>query len=61
MDLITIDVTDIPQQKIFLGQEVEVLGDHCTPQELAGMINTISHEICTLLSNRYKKVYKNDD
>jgi alanine racemase len=60
MDLITIDVTDLPPEEIFLGQEVEIIGNNCTPDKIANIIGTIGYEILTMLGNRYKKVYKND-
>ncbi len=60
MDLLTIDVTDLPPEKIFLGQEVEIIGNYCTPDKIANIIDTIGYEILTMLGNRYKKVYKND-
>lgn len=60
MDLITIDVTDLPPEKIFLGQEVEIIGNNCTPDKIANIINTIGYEVLTMMGNRYKKIYKND-
>lgn len=60
MDLVTIDVTDLPPGEIFLGQEVEIIGNYCTPDKIANIIGTIGYEILTMLGNRYKKVYKND-
>jgi len=62
MDLITIDVTDLPREKIFLGQKVEIIGNNCTVEKIGNIINTIGYEILTtvLSSNRYRKVYKND-
>lgn len=60
MDLITIDVTDLPPEEIFLGREVEIIGNYCTPDKIANIIGTIGYEILTMLGNRYKKVYKND-
>ncbi|MDN3030365.1 MAG: alanine racemase [Candidatus Tisiphia sp.] len=60
MDLITIDVTELPPNEIFLGQQVEIIGDYCTPDKIASVINTIGYEILTMLGDRYKRVYKND-
>lgn len=57
MDLVTIDVTDIPANKIFLGAEVEIIGDNCTADKIASMSGTIGYEILTRLGNRYKRVY----
>jgi alanine racemase len=60
MDLITIDVTDLSPDKIFLGQEVEIIGNNCTPDKIANIIDTIGYEIITMQGNRHKKIYKND-
>ncbi|WP_341793559.1 MULTISPECIES: alanine racemase [unclassified Rickettsia] len=60
MDLVNIDVTDLPHSQIFLGQEVEIIGNYCTPDKIATIIGTIGYEILTSLGNRYKRVYKND-
>lgn len=57
MDLINIDVTDLPSSDIFLGQEVEIIGNNCTPDKIASIIDTIGYEILTSLGNRYKRVY----
>jgi alanine racemase len=57
MDFLTIDVTNIPKSKIFLGALVEIIGDHITPNKLAKLNNTIGYEMLTLLGKRYKKEY----
>lgn len=57
MDLVNIDVTDLPPSDIFLGQEVEIIGNYCTPDKIANIIGTIGYEILTNLGNRYKRVY----
>jgi alanine racemase len=59
MDLITIDVTHVPANKIFIGKEVEIIGENCTPDKLAGISNTIGYEILTNLGQRYERIYKN--
>lgn len=58
MDLMTIDVTDLPPELIFIGQRVEVVGDYCTPDKIAAIIGTIGYEILTQLGNRYQKIYR---
>lgn len=60
MDSITVDVTELPPNKIFLGQQAEIIGNYCTLDKIANIINTIGYEILTLLGSRYKRVYKND-
>ncbi|XVN40263.1 MAG: alanine racemase [Rickettsia endosymbiont of Argas persicus] len=57
MDLVNIDVTDLPPSEIFLGQEVEIIGNNCSPDKIASIINTIGYEILTSLGSRYKRVY----
>lgn len=57
MDLITVDVTDLPPEKIFLGQKVEIIGDNLEVDKLASIAGTIGYEVLTNLGNRYEKVY----
>ncbi|WCR56625.1 alanine racemase [Rickettsia asembonensis] len=58
MDLINIDVTDLPPLDIFLGQEAEIIGNYCTPDKIAIIIGTIGYEVLTSLGSRYKRIYK---
>jgi len=58
MDLITVDVTDLPRDEIFVGTKAEIIGDYCTIDKIAAITGTISYEILTTLSQRYKRVYK---
>jgi alanine racemase len=55
MDLVTIDVTDIPEAA--LGDEVELLGPHITAAELAAKLNTISYEVLCSISARVPRRY----
>jgi len=57
MDLTTIDVSDVPEHKIFLGQQVEILGLNSTIDKLANLSKTIAYEILTGLGNRFEKIY----
>lgn len=57
MDLTTIDITNIPIEECFLGQKVEIIGKHNTPDDLAKLAGTIGYEILTSLGKRYKRVY----
>ena len=59
MDLITIDITDIPEHEIKRGDMVEIIGPNITLDDVADTAATISYEILTSLGNRYKRVYKN--
>lgn len=58
MDLLTIDVTDIPDAAV--GDEAVLLGDGITAEELAARINTVSYEILCRVSERVPRVYHSD-
>ena len=58
MDLITVDITDIPERKAFVGAPVELLGAHIGIDDLANIAGTIGYEILTSLGARYKRHYK---
>ncbi|MCF6197777.1 MAG: alanine racemase [Hyphomicrobiaceae bacterium] len=58
MDLITVDITDIPERKAFVGAPVELLGSHIAIDDLAQIADTIGYEILTSLGARYKRRYK---
>ena len=53
MDLITIDITDIPPAQARTGTRVELLGTHVTIDDLATKAGTIGYEILTSLGTRY--------
>ncbi|HET7436812.1 MAG TPA: alanine racemase [Thermoanaerobaculia bacterium] len=55
MDLVTIDVTDIPDADI--GDEVVLLGGDITVEELAAKLDTISYEVFCNVSARVPRVY----
>ena len=57
MDLIAIDVTDIPEGHVQEGGSVEVFGADPDLNNLAEVAGTISYEFLTLLGKRYKRVY----
>ncbi|MBV8978281.1 MAG: alanine racemase [Alphaproteobacteria bacterium] len=52
MDLITLDVTDVPVEHLAPGVPVEFLGDTITLEEIAAACGTASYEILTSLSRR---------
>lgn len=56
MDLVTIDVTEIPEAAV--GDEVVLLGDTITPEEIAAKIGTISYEVLCGVSARVPRVYR---
>ena len=55
MDLVTIDVTDVPEELSQPGAGVEVLGPHLTPDDLAEHARTNAYEVMTALSRRYAR------
>lgn len=57
MDLITIDVTDLPDHEIQPGTMVELLGNHCTVDDIAEKAGTIGYEILTSLGDRYERLW----
>jgi len=54
MDLITLDVTDVPCAP---GDMVELLGPKQTIDQLASAAGTIGHEVLTSLGARYRRSY----
>jgi len=56
MDLVTIDVTDIAEAGV--GDEVILLGDGITADEIAAKTNTISYEVFCRISARVPRVYR---
>jgi len=57
MDSITLDVTDVPQEHLYPGAPVELIGPHQTIDDVAADAGTISYEILTQLSRRYERAY----
>jgi alanine racemase len=57
MDLIAIDVTDVPEDEIRRGDLVTLIGDELTIDEVGRRAGTIGYEILTNLGRRYARVY----
>ncbi|MEM8914990.1 MAG: alanine racemase [Pseudomonadota bacterium] len=57
MDLITIDVTGVPENLAQPGQMVEVIGPHMPPDSVAELAGTIGYEVLTALGHRYDRHY----
>lgn len=55
MDLVTLDVTDIPCSP---GDPVELIGPNQSIDHVAHAAGTIGHEILTSLGSRYERTYK---
>jgi alanine racemase len=58
MDLITLDVTDVPEGKRRVGDAIEFFGDTITLDEIAAASNTAPYEILTAMSRRVPHVYE---
>lgn len=57
MDMITLDVTDIPEHLLERGAYVEMLGPHVAAADLAAYAETIDYEYLTSLGRRFERVY----
>ncbi|MGC4251501.1 MAG: alanine racemase [Sphingobium sp.] len=57
MDSITLDVTDVPEEHLYPGAPVELLGPHQGIEDVARDAGTISYEILTRLGHRYARHY----
>lgn len=58
MDLIAIDITDLPDKAVRRGHLVTLLGDGISVDELGHHFGTIGYEVLTSLGRRYARVYK---
>ena len=57
MDLITLDVSDVPEAACRPGAWVELLGERHTIDDLAAEAGTIGYEILTSLGARHHRAY----
>jgi alanine racemase len=58
MDLMAVDVTDLPANAARRGHLVTLLGEGITLDELAHHFGTIGYEVLTSLGSRYARIYK---
>ena len=58
MDLIAIDVTDVPDGQVARGGLVTLLGDGIGVDDLAARAGTIGYEVLTSLGRRYRRNYR---
>ena len=61
MDMMAIDVTDIPVDQSSRGARAELLGPNLPIDEVAGWAGTISYELLTRLGSRYARLYSAPD
>lgn len=57
MDLITVDVSDLPEGSVRPGAFAELIGPHQTPDQVAEKARTNGYEILTSLGARYHRIY----
>ena len=58
MDLICVDVTDVPDGRARRGDFVTLIGGELGIDELAAALGTISYEVLTRLGHRFHRIYK---
>ena len=57
MDLTIIDVSRIPQELVYLGKQVEIIGPSISIEKIAQLTLTNNYEILTSLGSRYTRIY----
>jgi len=58
MDLLTIDITDLPEGMAKRGDMVTLIGDEISVDDLAATAGTIGYEVLTSLGKRYHRIYR---
>ena len=61
MDLITLDVSEVPEELATRGAWAEILGPHMSVDDLAAHAGTIGYEMLTSLSSRAKRIYRDSE
>jgi alanine racemase len=61
MDLITFDVSKVPEGEVRPGMFIELIGPHMPVDAIARDAGTIAYEILTALGARYHRVYTRND
>ncbi len=57
MDLLAVDITDVPQESVKRGDLVTLLGDGISVDDLADHARTIGYEVLTALGRRWTRIY----
>lgn len=60
MDMMTLDVTHVPEGIARRGAFVELIGPHTSIDELADRAGTIGYEVLTGFGRRYQRIYTGD-
>jgi alanine racemase len=58
MDLLTIDITALPDNAVRRGDRVTLIGDEISIDDVANKAGTIGYEMLTSLGRRYHRVYR---
>lgn len=58
MDLMTVDVTDVPEDAVRIGDDAILIGPHRPLAVIAQEAGTISYELLTALGPRVRRVYR---
>jgi len=58
MDLIAIDITEVPDGTMRRGDYVTLIGDQISIDEFAAWSRTISYDVLTRFGRRYHRVWK---
>ncbi len=58
MDLLAVDITDVPSNAARRGELITLIGDGITVDDLAKSAGTIGYEVLTSLGRRYHRIYR---
>jgi alanine racemase len=58
MDLLVIDVTDVPENNVRRGELATLIGGDIGVDDLAAFGGTIGYEVLTRLGRRYHRIYR---
>jgi alanine racemase len=58
MDLLALDITELPANAVRRGHLVTLIGDGITVDELAQHFGTIGYEVLTSIGKRFPRVYR---
>jgi alanine racemase len=58
MDMIGVDVTDLPDSCVARAQMAEIFGENISLDGVAQACETLSYEVLTRLGNRFDRVYR---
>lgn len=58
MDLITLDVSEVPEHEVHVGALVDLIGGGVDIDTLAAQADTIGYEVLTSLAGRFHRIYR---